>query len=117
MMTGAFAGRNVGEVFPVVSAVVKLIGEDGKAHAAYAHGALYESNPEQEESLLSVHQSSGAPTTASMTGLVASVRSTGDLVFRWLVSESSNFPFSSTERNVFARSNGLRHQRIGRYHK
>jgi hypothetical protein len=54
-------------VFHVVSAVVKLIGEDGKAHAAYAHGALYDSNPEQEESLLSVHQSSGAPTTASMT--------------------------------------------------
>ena len=57
MMTGAFAGRNVGEVFPAISAVVKLIGEDGKAYAAYAHEALYDSNPEQKESLLSVHQS------------------------------------------------------------
>ena len=28
MMTGAFAGRNVGEVFPVVSAVAKLVCED-----------------------------------------------------------------------------------------
>ena len=57
MMTGAFAGRNVGEAFPVVSAVVKLIGEDGRAFAAYAHEALYDSNPAQKESLLSVHQS------------------------------------------------------------
>jgi hypothetical protein len=57
MMTGAFAGRNVGEVFPVVSAVAKLISEDGKAYAAYAHEALYDSNPAQVESLLSVHQS------------------------------------------------------------
>ena len=56
-MTGAFAGRNVGEVFPVVSAVAKLIGEDGREFAAYAHEALYDSNIEQKESLLSVHQS------------------------------------------------------------
>ncbi len=34
MMTGAFAGQNVGEVFPVVAVVAKLIGEDGKAYAA-----------------------------------------------------------------------------------
>jgi hypothetical protein len=45
MMTGAFAGRNVGEVFPVVSAVAKLICEDGQAYAAYAHEALLDSNP------------------------------------------------------------------------
>ncbi len=57
MMTGAFAGRSMGEIFPVVSAVAKLIGEDGREFAAYAHEALYDSNPEQKESLLSVHQS------------------------------------------------------------
>ena len=57
MMTGAFAGRNVGEYFPVISAVAKVVGEDGKEYAAYAHEALYDSNPAQKESLLSVHQS------------------------------------------------------------
>jgi hypothetical protein len=57
MMTGAFAGRNVGEMFPVVSAVAKVVGEDGKEYAAYAHEALLDSNPAQKESLLSVHQS------------------------------------------------------------
>ena len=57
MMTGAFAGRNVGEVFPVVSAVAKLVCEDGRAYAAYVHEALLDSNDEQKESLLSVHQS------------------------------------------------------------
>ena len=57
IMTGAFAGRNVGEVFPVVSAVAKLIGEDGVQHVVIAHEALYDSNPAQTESLLSVHQS------------------------------------------------------------
>ena len=56
-MTGAFAGRNVGETFPVVSAVAKLRDEDGRCYAAYAHEALYDSNPAQTESLLSVHQS------------------------------------------------------------
>jgi hypothetical protein len=56
-MTGAFAGRNVGESFPVVSAVAKLRDEDGRCYAAYAHEALYDSNPAQTESLLSVHQS------------------------------------------------------------
>ena len=56
-MTGAFAGRNVGEVFPVVSAVAKLVCEDGNSFAAYAHEALLDSNPAQKESLLSVHQS------------------------------------------------------------
>jgi transposase InsO family protein len=56
MMTGAFAGRNVGESFPVVSAVAKLVGADGIAYAATVHEALYDSNPLQVESLLSVHQ-------------------------------------------------------------
>ena len=57
MMTGAFAGRNVGEVFPVVSAVAKLVCEDGTEYAAFAHEALYDTNLAQMESLLSVHQS------------------------------------------------------------
>lgn len=57
MMTGAFAGRNVGEIFPVVSAVAKLQCEDGREYAAYVHEALFDSNPAQRESLLSVHQS------------------------------------------------------------
>jgi hypothetical protein len=56
MMTGAFAGRNVGESFPVVSAVAKLIGADGVPYPATAHEALYDANPLQIESLLSVHQ-------------------------------------------------------------
>ncbi len=57
MMTGAFAGCNVGELFPVVSAVAKVVGEDGLAYAAFAHEALFNLNPAQKESLLSVHQS------------------------------------------------------------
>ena len=57
MMTGAFAGRNVGEVFPVVSAVAKLVCEGGTSYAAYAHEALLDLNTLQVESLLSVHQS------------------------------------------------------------
>ena len=60
-MSGAFAGRNVGEVFPVVSAVAKLVCEDGKVYAAYAHEALFDSNLAQKESLLSVHQSLRSP--------------------------------------------------------
>ena len=57
MMTGAFVGRNVAEVFPVVSAVAKIVCEDGNSFAAYAHEALLDSNPAQKDSLLSVHQS------------------------------------------------------------
>ena len=57
MMTGAFAGHNVGEVFPAISAIAKLVCEDGKAYAAIAHEALLDTNPAQTESLLSVHQS------------------------------------------------------------
>ena len=41
MMTGqAFSGQNVGEVFPVVSAITKLIDEDGKEDTAITHEAL-----------------------------------------------------------------------------
>jgi hypothetical protein len=57
VMCGAFAGRSAGEIFLVVSAVPKLVCEDGKAYAAYAHEALLDTNPAQVESLLSVHQS------------------------------------------------------------
>lgn len=57
-MIGAFAGRNVGETFPVVSAEAKImIGEDGKAYAAITHESLYDASPAQTELLLSVHQS------------------------------------------------------------
>lgn len=37
MMTGAFAGRNFGEYFPVVLAVAKVVGKDGKNSTAYPH--------------------------------------------------------------------------------
>ena len=57
VMSGAFAGRSAGEIFSVVSAVAKLVCEDGKAYAAYAHEALLDTNPAQMEPLLSVHQS------------------------------------------------------------
>jgi hypothetical protein len=60
-MSGAFAGRCVGEVFPVVTAVAKLVCEDGKAYTAYANEALLDSNLAQKESLLSVHQSLRSP--------------------------------------------------------
>jgi hypothetical protein len=59
MTMGAFAaGRNVGKLFPVVSAVTKLVCEDRMAYAAFAHEALYDTNPAQTESLLSEHHHS-----------------------------------------------------------
>ena len=60
-MTGAFAGRNVGEKFPIVSGAAKLIDENGNAFAAIAHEALYDSNIAQVKSLLSIHQSLANP--------------------------------------------------------
>jgi hypothetical protein len=57
MMTGAFAGCNVGERFLIVSGAVKLIDENGKAYAAIAQEDLYDDNCAQVESLLSIHQS------------------------------------------------------------
>jgi hypothetical protein len=60
-MTGAFAGRNVGEKFPIVSGAAKLIDENGNAFTAIAHEALYDSNTAQVESLLSIHQSLANP--------------------------------------------------------
>ena len=56
-MIGAFAGRNVGQSFPVVSAECKLTDEAGTSYIAVVHEALYDANVEQVESLLSVHQS------------------------------------------------------------
>ncbi len=56
-MSGAFAGRSTGEVFPVVSALAKLVCEDARAYAAYAHKALYDANIAQIELLFSEHQS------------------------------------------------------------
>ena len=44
MMMGAFAGCNVGKLFPVVSAVAKLNGADSIPYAATAHEALYDAN-------------------------------------------------------------------------
>ncbi len=61
VMSGAFAGRSLGESFPVVSAVAKLVCEDGSSYAAYVREALLDSNSEQVESLLSVHQSLRLP--------------------------------------------------------
>jgi hypothetical protein len=40
-----------------VTMIAKLRDEDGRCYAAYAHEALYDSNPAQTESLSSVHQS------------------------------------------------------------
>jgi hypothetical protein len=56
-MSGAFARRSAGEMFPVVSVIAKLVCEDGKAYTAYTHEALYDNNAAQIEYLLSVHQS------------------------------------------------------------
>ena len=64
MMTGAFAGRNRGEVFPVVTAAAKLIDENGKEYCAIAKEALYDSNPRQKEALLSSHHCKANPANA-----------------------------------------------------
>jgi len=57
IMTGAFAGRNVGERFPVVHAACKAVLEDGSAFALIVNESLYDSNEAQVKSLLSIHQS------------------------------------------------------------
>lgn len=56
VMTGAFAGRNTGIAFPVVSAIAKVMDRDGKACAAEIHEAPHDDNINQKESLLAVHQ-------------------------------------------------------------
>jgi hypothetical protein len=60
-MTGAFAGRNVGEKFPVVICAAKLRDENGNVYAAIANEALYDDNKAQVESLLSIHQALADP--------------------------------------------------------
>lgn len=56
-MTGAVACRNVGKVFPVVSAVAKIVCKDGIAFATHVDEALLDSNPAKTESpLSSLHQ-------------------------------------------------------------
>jgi hypothetical protein len=60
-MTGAFAGQNVGEKFPVVIGAAKLRDENGNVYAAIANEALYDDNKAQVESLLSVHQALANP--------------------------------------------------------
>ena len=45
-MIGAFAGRNVGQSFPVVSAECKLTDENGTSYVAVVHEALYDENLE-----------------------------------------------------------------------
>ena len=60
-MTGAFAGRNVGETFPVVTAKCILRDASGNLYQAIAHDALYDSNALQKEALLSIHQSLRTP--------------------------------------------------------
>ena len=55
-MTGAFAGRNVGQRFPVVMCAAKIITPDGRSFCAVAHEALYDDSDDQVESLLAVHQ-------------------------------------------------------------
>ena len=60
-MVGAFAGRSVGQTFPVVSAICKLTDEEGNSYAGLVHEALYDDSDAQTESLLSVHQSLSFP--------------------------------------------------------
>ena len=55
-ISGTFAGGcNVGELYPVVSAVAKVICEVGRAYELYAHKALMDSNPAQRDSFISVN--------------------------------------------------------------
>jgi hypothetical protein len=104
MMTGAFAGRNAGEVFPVVTAVAKLIGEDGVPHVAIAHEALYDTNPAQTESLLSVHQSLRDKRNGIDEGHAVRWTFTVNLVHRQRDSVPLSYRSTLTVRNVFSRS-------------
>lgn len=55
-MSGAFSGRSCAIRFPVVSAACRLTTEDGRQFKAIVHEALYDENPSQVESLMSIHQ-------------------------------------------------------------
>lgn len=56
IVNGALARRHPGTAFPVVTAVAKIIDNDGKAWQATLHEALYDSSPLQRESLLASAQ-------------------------------------------------------------
>lgn len=60
-MSGPMAGRNTGEVFPIVSAAAKVTDRNGNCFCAIVHEALYDENPQQTESLLSTHQAKRLP--------------------------------------------------------
>jgi hypothetical protein len=60
-MTGAFAGQNISEKFPVIISAAKLRDENGNVYAAIANEALYDDNKAQVKSLLSVHQALANP--------------------------------------------------------
>ena len=51
-LTGALAGRHSGTILPIVTAMAKIIAEDGKEYCGVAHEALHDTNPNQHESLL-----------------------------------------------------------------
>jgi hypothetical protein len=61
LMTGAFAGQNVGEKFLVVIGAAKLRDENGNVYAAIANEALYDDNKAQVKSILSTHQALANP--------------------------------------------------------
>ena len=61
VMAGAFAGCGSGHTLPVVSAIAKVLDENGRAYATIAHEVLYDANPNQVKSLLSLHQSLANP--------------------------------------------------------
>src|SRR6056300_298286 len=51
-LLGPLAGRHAGEIFQVVSAVTKLIDENGKAYCAIIHEGLLDTARDQRETLL-----------------------------------------------------------------
>ncbi len=61
LMTGVFAGLNIGEKFPVIIGMAKLWDENGNVYAAIVNEVLYDDNKAQVESLLSVHQGLANP--------------------------------------------------------
>lgn len=63
-LLGPLAGRHVGSVFPLVTAIAKLVDEQGQSYCAKVHQAMYDSNPQQTESLISIHQALRIPGNA-----------------------------------------------------
>lgn len=54
IVAGTFTGRDPGQHLPVVVAAAKVANEHGNQYAMIAHEALYNLNPDQVESLLSI---------------------------------------------------------------